>query len=213
LSTIAPYVQHLDVIRTYGGGGISWFTDVLPRLAIFTAVQSTTLTLANFVPLEEGLTPVFATFQLLTHLGLDRCRFKSFAQFADVMCGCPNLESFASIDLTWSADDAFSYPTHLKPSRHPQLRTLNLCGDGKGAVLNWLRLGQSPPRITELVITLIHWEDAKYIGAFLRVLGSSLMHLEVDVRSDTAVSSVSSLLLAVFSSNHHLLEINSTALP
>src|ERR1700683_4393540 len=52
LSTIAPYVQHLDVTRPYGGGGLSWFKDILPRLAIFTAVQSSTLTLANFVSFE-----------------------------------------------------------------------------------------------------------------------------------------------------------------
>jgi|SRR5882762_8682240 hypothetical protein len=186
LSTIAPYVQHLDVTRTYGGGGLSWFKDLLPRLVIFTAVHSMTLTLANFVSAEADLRLMFgSTFQMLKHLALHRCRFKAFAQIVGLMCACPNLESFTSTDLTWNIEDAFSDPTQLRPSRHPHLRTLQLYGEGVGAVLNWLRSGEIAPPITQLVITLIYLDDADYVGPFLRTLGPSLNHLEVGVRSDT----------------------------
>jgi hypothetical protein len=188
LSTISPYIQHLHVTRAYGGGGQTWFKDLLPRLVIFTALQSAALTLANFVFLETGLRPILEScFRLLRHLALHRCRFSSFAQFVDVMCACPHLESFTSTDLTWNADDAFS--KLLRPSRLPYLRTLKLELHGIGAMLNWLRLGEIVPRVSELIITLIALDDAEYIAAFVRTLGPSLVHLEIDARSDNIIAS------------------------
>jgi len=211
LSTIAPYVRHLVLTRTYGGGGQLWFPGVLPRLITFTALLSCTLTLANFVPFKGDLTPIFASsFRLLSHLALSRCRFKSFAQFTDVMCACPNLESFASTDLSWNADDAFSDPKHIRLSRHPLLRALNLCGDGKGAVLNWLRLGASPPRVSRLVITWLYLEDPECFGAFLRALGPSLVDLEMTVHSENSIPSRPVRYDAL---HPRLIRINRTTLP
>ena len=182
-STIIPYVHSLHIERDYGGGGEFWFKDVLPRLAVLGAsLKSIVLTLANFVTLAAELQPsLWANFQRLSQLRLDRCRFLSFVQFVDVISMCPCLQNLSVVDMSWRDDDSPLLALYDQPHRlkWPALSKIALSGLGKAAFLYWLQCAQELPPIAEVVLDNFIVGDISHIGTFLRALGPSLRCLRL----------------------------------
>jgi len=91
LSTITPYIRSLRLEE--GRAPFQrWIIEILPKLMVFSAVQSLTVENTTF-PLDSPLmTTLFSSFPMLTKLSLVWAYFRSFAQIISVICACPLLE-------------------------------------------------------------------------------------------------------------------------
>jgi hypothetical protein len=104
LSTITPYVRHLNI--GYVGGLVR-----LAQLAVFTAVQSMTLrSPLDLYPSDTESTPnPQPCFNSLKALEVTGFKFDSNAAFLDFMRGCPNLEHLSYSDRWWEGPEVWCH--------------------------------------------------------------------------------------------------------
>ncbi|KIM86665.1 hypothetical protein PILCRDRAFT_815901 [Piloderma croceum F 1598] len=193
LSTIAPYVRclHLEEGRGRYSYEPEWLNKALPRLAVFTAVESLEVDLARFDLLETETTRgLVSNFRMLRNLHFWHVKFRTFSQLVDVLGECPHLEHI-SFDCLFYQDKwdtpheghpeiKNSLPTSCAQRIPLHLRTFDLGSCEKNAILYWLLSGNSCLVINTLRLRTVCLEETRAIGAFVRTLGPSLEHLEIN---------------------------------
>jgi hypothetical protein len=195
LSTIAPYVRYLEIEEGPGQYPNStrpeWLNDALPRLTVFTSIESLEVVQAKFDFLDtETTSKLFSSFQMLRNLSFWRVSFQNFAQVVDAIGECPLLEHIAIDGVcnwgNWVAsserysDINISLPISSAQKIPHHLRTLDLGLCDKSTFLQWLLRGGSFLVLSTVRLRSLCLAETKSIGAFLHTLELSLEHLEID---------------------------------
>jgi hypothetical protein len=199
LSTIAPYVRCLTLEEGQGRYSYEpkWLNNALPRLAVFTAVESLKVDLARFDVLETETTKgLVSNFRMLNNLHFWHVEFRTFSQLVDVLGECPRLVHLSIDSLSYQdkwdtpheghPEIKNSLPTSCAQKIPLHLHTFDLGSCEKNAILYWLLSGNSCLVINTLRLKTVCLEETKAIGAFVRTLESSLELLEISFASTSS---------------------------
>lgn len=179
-SALPPFIKRIDIRDNRENAKWLANTQLVSGLKCLAEhVTSLSITSDFETPLSNYTLVTFRSFERLVELKLTECVFGKFSDVQEFICSFPALQML-SLEAEWPEPSphhpSASVTLPWRPS--PTLRELHLKCD-IGHVLDWFIMLSPAPNIFVLALGGVNASEVSSINRYLRLLASSLTHLEV----------------------------------